>query len=101
MRFWISYEHVIYVQCNLDPVFLAPAVDEFCLKTRIDSFSSNWERSDEVNNKDAKTMSLTSFWCLYCWLWTYFTPCSIVSIVTFEQVNAGWVVSGHETYNLA
>ena len=27
---------------------------------------------------------------LYCWLWTYFTPCSSVSIVNFEQVNAGW-----------
>ena len=23
---------------------------------------------------------------------TYFTPCSSVSIVNFEQVNAGWVV---------
>ena len=23
-------------------------------------------------------------------LWTYFTPCSSVSIVNFEQVNAGW-----------
>ena len=26
-------------------------------------------------------------------LWTYFAPCSIVSIVTFEQVNADWVVT--------
>ena len=24
-------------------------------------------------------------------LWTYFTPCSSVSIVNFEQVNAAWV----------
>ena len=24
-----------------------------------------------------------------CQLWTYFTPCSSVSIVNFEQVNAG------------
>ena len=31
-----------------------------------------------------------SFWCLYCWLWTYFTPYSSVSTVNFEQVNAGW-----------
>ena len=29
-----------------------------------------------------------SFWCLYCQLWTYFTPCSSVSIVNFEHVNA-------------
>ena len=33
---------------------------------------------------------MESFWCLYCWLWTYFTPCSVVSLVNFEQVNAGW-----------
>ena len=26
----------------------------------------------------------------YCKLWTYFTVCSSVSIVKFEQVNAGW-----------
>ena len=30
---------------------------------------------------------LVSFW----WLWTYFTPCSSVSIVNFEQVNTAWV----------
>ena len=29
-----------------------------------------------------------SFWCPECYLWTYFTPCSITSIVNFEQVNA-------------
>ena len=27
---------------------------------------------------------------LYCSLWTYFIPCSGVSIVNFDQVNAGW-----------
>ena len=32
---------------------------------------------------------LASFWHLYCELWTYFTPFSSVSIVNFEQVNAG------------
>ena len=26
--------------------------------------------------------------------WTYFTPCFSVSIVNFEHVIAGWVVSG-------
>ena len=45
----------------------------------------------KVNNKDTRTTSMTSFWCFYCELWTYSTPCSSVSIVNFEQVNAGWV----------
>ena len=45
----------------------------------------------KVNNKDIKTTPMASFWCLYCKLWTYFTPCSSVSMVNFEHVNAGRV----------
>ena len=30
-----------------------------------------------VNNKDTTTTSLSSFWCLYCSLWTYSTPHSV------------------------
>ena len=41
----------------------------------------------KVNNKDTRTTSLSSFWCLYCYLWTYFSPSSSVSIVDFDQVN--------------
>ena len=41
----------------------------------------------KVNNRNTRTC------CLYCWLWTYFRPCSSVSIVNFEQVNAGVVTS--------
>ena len=44
----------------------------------------------KVNNKETRTMSMTSFWFLYCLLWIYFTHCSSVSIVDFEQVNVGW-----------
>ena len=35
--------------------------------------------------------SMTSFWCPYSSLWTYFT-CSSVSFVDFEQVNICWAV---------
>ena len=49
MTFWISYEHVIYVKCNLVSLFLATVVDEFCLKKRVGSSSSNWERSEEFS----------------------------------------------------
>ena len=38
----------------------------------------------KVNNKDGVVLvSLI--------LWRYFTPCSSVFIVNFEQVNAGWL----------
>ena len=44
----------------------------------------------KVNNKDTRTTPFASLWCLYCKLCWYFTPCSSVSVVTFEQVNADW-----------
>ena len=34
-----------------------------------------------------------SFRCLYCEFWTYFPPCSSVSIVNFNQVNTGSSIS--------
>ena len=58
-------------------------------------FYTPWKRQ---KTKDFLTFSgcigmwLASFWCLYCYFWTYFTPSSSVSIVNFEQINAGWVV---------
>ena len=33
---------------------------------------------------------LESFWCLYCWLWKYVTPCSSIFIINFEHVIACW-----------
>ena len=36
-------------------------------------------------NKDTRTTSMTSFWCLYCWLWTDFTHYSGVSIAVLKM----------------
>ena len=48
---------------------------------------------------------MASFWYFYRYLWTYFTPCSSVPIVNFEQVNTGWIqniflviANWHENY---
>ena len=41
-----------------------------------------------VNNKDERTTPMTSFWCLYFWLKTCFTPSLSVSIVNFKHVIA-------------
>ena len=38
----------------------------------------------KVNNRNTRTR------CEICSKLTYFTPCSSISIVSFEQVNAGW-----------
>ena len=43
----------------------------------------------KVNNKDSRATLLSLFFCLYF----YFTPCSSVSIVNVEQINAGWQIS--------
>ena len=51
----------------------------------------------KVNNRNTRRRCeiylKLKVWCLYCFLWTYITPCYSVSIVSFEHVNAGWVCS--------
>ena len=42
----------------------------------------------KVNNKDTRTTPMVTFWCLYCYFWRYFTPCSSVTIAKFEHINA-------------
>ena len=60
-----------------------------CSKSTIETLEKG-VKYVQINHKDIKTTSMTSFWCLYCWLLTYFTPFSSVSIVDFEQVNVSW-----------
>lgn len=45
----------------------------------------------KVINRYARTTSLRAFWCLYCNLWTDFTPWFNVSIFDFEDIHAIWV----------
>ena len=48
--------------------------------------SQRWEHQEnvwnlfKVNNKDTRTTSMTSFWCLYDWFCTDFINCSGVSL---------------------
>ena len=44
----------------------------------------------KVNNKDTGATPLALFLCLYCQLWTYFTPCSSFPNVNFEHKIVGW-----------
>ena len=46
----------------------------------------------KVKTRDTRTTP-TSFWCLYCQLWTDFTHYSGVSILDFNHVNVCWVRS--------
>ena len=45
----------------------------------------------KVNNQDTGMTALASFWCVYCYCWTYLTTCSIVFIAKFEDVITGWI----------
>ena len=67
----------------------------------------------KVNNRNTKTRyeicskltikaSERHQWrrCFHCQLWTYFTSWSSVSIVNFEQVNAGWIALSHNGYSI-
>ena len=49
-------------------------------------FTNTRTRCEICSELTIKT--LVSLWCLYCQLWTYFIPCSSVSIVNCEQLNA-------------
>ena len=56
----------------------------------------------KVNNKNIRTTSVTSFWCFFCWLLTYFTPFPSVSINDLEHFYC-WVrcnVSFLSTYTI-
>ena len=44
----------------------------------------------KVDNKNTRTISMTSFWCFYCLLWTDLKHCSGIFIVDFEQVYGSW-----------
>ena len=47
----------------------------------------------EVNNKDTRTTPLANLSIIYDGEFiSYFTPCSTVSNVNFEQVNASWEI---------
>ena len=64
-----------------------PAVD-YMFKVNTRNTRARCEICSELTTKIPKRQA--SFQCLCCWLWTYFTPCSLVSFVNFEQVDAGW-----------
>ena len=80
------------------------------------NFQTNKMRSKymfKVNNRNTKTRyeicskltikaSERHQWrrCFHCQLWTYFTSWSSVSIVNFEQVNAGWIALSHNGYSI-
>ena len=65
---------------------------EMCSKLTIKTPERlQWHHSD-VFIVNFEHMLMASFWSLYCWPWTYFTPCSSVSIVNFGQINAGWTL---------
>ena len=46
----------------------------------------------KANNKDSRTMSLTSLWCLYQQLRTYPTLHSNATISDFEKANIYWAI---------
>ena len=65
----------------------------------LSAFQGNWlisatqqtiTNAFKVYNKDTRTKPMKSFRCLYCKLWTYFTPFSSVFIVDFEHVFVCW-----------
>ena len=61
-----------------------------CSNSTIETVKKVWNMF-KFNNKNTRTLSLTSFWCFIVNFWSYFTPFSCIFIVDFEQVNVSWV----------
>ena len=62
---------------------------------RLSSLSKYKIALDWKYNNNDKRIAMTSmmlFWCLYCQLWTHFTPFSNVSLVDFEQAHVCWII---------
>ena len=75
--------------CLLDPI--VTKLTFTCSKSTRETLGKG-VKYVQLNNKNTRTMPMMSFCCFHCYVWTYFTPCSNVSIVDFEQVNISWVL---------
>ena len=66
-------------------VFLVVLLSTLKGKRILTNTHNAWNMFKANNKNTSWTTTMTSFWCLYCSLWTYFIPFSSVSIVDFEQ----------------
>ena len=71
---------------NREPIRQYPA-NIYLFKPNNRSSRKMWDICSKLAIKAAERRH----WRFYCWLWTYFTPFSSVSIVEFQQVNVNWV----------
>ena len=80
---WFYFDISLWVSILTSNVVLQPTQLAYLFAQ-----SQFWEHQNvlnllKVNNKDARTKSMTLFWCFYCQCWTGFTDISSVSIVDF------------------
>ena len=82
-------------QLFLQNHFMLNTIKEFCITNTcsksIIEVLKKLLNAFKVNKNYTRTISLTSFRCLYWWLWRYFLPFPSVSNVNFEHVNVSCV----------
>ena len=83
-------ESVILFACKCHSLYSLPTFPEYLQ-------SMNSIQSAFASSK-VKIETLDHLSGVYCQLWTNFTPCSSVSVVSFEHKIDGWVPSSLETY---
>ena len=109
-NYWFSLELFILITKNSAHIFLLKFNSrnirkrfEKCSKFTIET-PERRQNMFKVNDKDKKIVNfkhiLTSFWCLYCESWAYFTLFSNDYTVYFEQVNVCWEVSPNHAPSL-
>ena len=85
---------------NFELIFVHCLADVYLFK-----FSNRDTRKNvrSVQISERRQWSMTSFRCLYCWLWTHFTHfCSVLTVLLFslltlnsqmtDELNAGWLL---------
>ena len=86
MKFNLNKALVFFKTCGPFPASI------YLLKVNNRNTETRCEICSKLRIKIANGVVLvsSSFWYLYCWLGTYFTPFSSVSIANFEHVIADW-----------
>ena len=88
----VSFQLIIFVSVRLfRSIFkvtcaIQESFQQFftCSRSTMETLQKVWNVL-KVNNIGTKTKLLTSFWCLYCWLWTYFTPFLVLLLLTLNR----------------
>ena len=88
---WDFSEHLLLLKLFHSSFFLLNSFNAAVLLLKVHNRDTR-KRCEICSKLATKILEWTLFKCFYCWLSTYFTPFSSVSIVQFKQVNVSHII---------